>query len=192
MAKEGLGFARFILVLSSLSPLFILWALRGAKDVPDCYWVPGCLLLFVLPNIFLFYMLRKAKKTQNKKTIKVASSRDQREHLLVYLFAMLIPLYDVNLGGYRELLSVAVAFFFVVFIFWHMKLHYMNVFLAMFGYHIFTVQTVSGIAGEGDSPSSNTYAVISKKDCIEAGEIITGFRLGGNVLVDAENDGKRI
>ena len=189
MAREGLSGARFILVLSSLSPVFLLWAIRGVDIVSDCVWVPICVGLFLLPNLFLWYQIRRARKVKNTKTIEVHSARDQREHLLVYLFAMLIPLYDVNLGGARELLAVVVAFAFVVFIFWHMKLHYLNVFLALRGYTIFTVETPSnGAKGSKDF----TYALISKRHNLESGKPVTGYRLGGNVLVDTGDAGPRV
>ena len=119
MAKEGLGFARFVLVLSSLSPLFLLWAIRGTGGLDDRYWVPLCAGAFILPTAFLWLQIRRARRVQNRLTVMVSEARDQREHLLVYLFAMMIPLYDANLGGWRDLVAVLVAFLFVVFVFWH-------------------------------------------------------------------------
>jgi hypothetical protein len=37
--NESLKTARFLLVLSSISPLFIFWAIRGNNLIPDRYFV---------------------------------------------------------------------------------------------------------------------------------------------------------
>lgn len=187
--REGLGGIRFLLVWSSLSPVFLLWAIRGVDTIRDAVWVPICIALFLLPSVLLFFFFRRAKKQQNDKTITIRSAKDQREHLLVYLFAMLIPLFDANLGGYRDLIAVFVALLFVLFLFWHMRLHYMNLFFALFGYKIFTVEAGSGneIMG-GGTPNASTYAVLSKRHHLTPEEVLTGWRLGGNVLVDKASD----
>lgn len=187
--QQGLGGVRFVLVWSSLSPVFLLWAIRGVESVPDKIWVPACILMFLLPTLLLVMFFRRAKRHQNDKTITVHSAKDQREHLLTYLFAMLIPLFDANLGGYRDLTAIFVALLFVLFLFWHMRLHYMNLFFAMWGYRIFTVEAVSGTeTSEGASLNLVTYAVLSKRHNLVPGKPLTGWRLGGNVIVDQAND----
>lgn len=182
MVKEGFGFARFVLVISSLSPLFVLWGIRGTNSVSDYIWGPICAALFILPNLFLYLMVRITRKSNNNITFKITAPRDHREHLLVYLFAMLIPLYDANMGGVRDLAAVSVTFLFVAFLFWHLKLHYMNLVFALKGYHIFTVDVP--IATQGDSPKFIAYAVISKRQRLEEGMTLAGLRLGGNVVLD--------
>lgn len=37
--REGLSLLRVILVLSSISPLFVLWAVKGVDLLPDVYFV---------------------------------------------------------------------------------------------------------------------------------------------------------
>ncbi|MDY8111092.1 hypothetical protein U0C82_18370 [Fulvimarina sp. 2208YS6-2-32] len=113
--QEGLGFVRFVLVWSSLSPVFLLWAIRGVDAVVDWVWVPACVALFALPSALLAFILYRARKSENLKTIAVHEAWDQREHLLTYLFAMLIPLFDANLGGLRDILAVGCAILFVMF-----------------------------------------------------------------------------
>ena len=189
-ADEGLELTRFILVWSSLSPVFILWAVRGVDAIQDKYWVPICGVLFLLPTFILWLILRQARKAENTKTIHISSAKDQREHLLTYLFAMLIPLFDANTDGMRDLIAVSLAFIFVMFLFWHMRLHYMNLFFAMWGYRIFTVEARIGTT-EKDRNRDRfvTYAFISRRHFIPDNDAITGYRLGGRVLFDkAEND----
>lgn len=180
---------RFLLVWSSLSPVFLLWAIRGVEKIPDNIWIPACIALFLFPTIALWWFFKRARKQQNDKTITVHTAKDQREHLLTYLFAMLIPLFDANLGGYRDLIAIFVALLFVLFLFWHMRLHYMNLFFAMRGYRIFTVEARSGTEPMNrDRPKLSTYAILSKRHNLPDGESLTGWRLGGNVLVDQATD----
>src|ERR1039457_2030982 len=99
--NRGLPTARLLMVISSLSPLFILWAIRGAPPISDCYWVTACLALAIAPNGVLLWRWSAARRRNDHRIIIIASARDQSDHLLVYLFAMLLPLYSVNLGNYR-------------------------------------------------------------------------------------------
>lgn len=186
---EGLELTRFILVWSSLSPVFVLWALRGVDAIEDKYWIPICVALFLLPTLVLSWMIQQARKIENTKTIHISSAKDQREHLLTYLFAMLIPLFDVNNDGIRDLTAASLAFIFVMFLFWHMRLHYMNLFFAMWGYRIFTVEAKIGTT-EKDRERDRfvTYAVISRRHFIPHDDVLTGYRLGGRVLFDKATD----
>jgi cytochrome b561 len=90
--NRGLPVARLLMVISSLGPLFLLWAIRGAPAVPDHYWIAICVFLAIVPNLVLFWRWRVARRRNDHRTVVVAAARDQSEHLLVYLFAMLLPL----------------------------------------------------------------------------------------------------
>jgi len=68
-----------------------LWAIRGSKVVPDRYLITGCVLMVALPNLFLWFKVKIAVRQQVKKELVVGSAEDHRDHLLVYLFAMLLP-----------------------------------------------------------------------------------------------------
>ncbi len=191
MAKreEGLGLVRLILVWSSLSPVFILWAVRGVPSIPDSLWISICLALFFCPTFLLYLFLKYAQATRNEKTVKVEKSKDQREHLLTYLFAMLIPLFQGGLGTQRDIASLVVAFLLIIFLFWHMGLHYMNLLFAMFGYRIFSVEIAVGTTlGDRATHKVASCVVISRRHSLTEGEMITGYRLGGDVLVDKSTD----
>ena len=49
-AGEGLRLARLFMVLSSVSPLFVLWAIRGNSLVPDRFLIPACAVMVVVPT----------------------------------------------------------------------------------------------------------------------------------------------
>jgi hypothetical protein len=74
------------MVISSLAPLFLLWAIRGAPPIPDHYWIAICVLLAIIPNLVLFWRWRIVRRRNDHRAIVVAAARDQSEHLLVYLF----------------------------------------------------------------------------------------------------------
>ncbi|ESX41130.1 hypothetical protein X762_30325 [Mesorhizobium sp. LSHC426A00] len=84
---------------------------------------------------------------------------------------------------------MSIAFLFIMFLFWHMRLHYMNLIFALWGYRIFTVEARSGTTQKDrESERLVTYAVISRRHYLVDGEPLTGYRLGGHVLVDRERD----
>ncbi len=81
------------------------WRL-GSRSVVD----PLRLALAVIANLVLIWRWRVARWRNDHRINIVVSARDQRDHLLVYLLAMLLPLYAANLTSGRELASAAVAF----------------------------------------------------------------------------------
>jgi predicted small integral membrane protein len=171
------------MVVASLSPLFILWAIRGAPGVPDKWWIPFCLLCVIVPNIVLFSRWRIAQSKNDHRVILVRSATDRSEHLLVYLFAMLIPLFGVELGGLRSVIAIFVAVIFVVFVFWHMNLHYMNILFAAFGYHVFTIEAATSSSSDINAPTHNLI-LLSKRDTIKPSVQLDTVRLSDTVLVD--------
>lgn len=187
--NRGLPVARLLMVVSSLAPLFLLWAIRGAPPVPDCYWIAICLGLAVIPNLALLWRWRIAKRRNDHRAVVVAAARDQSEHLLVYLFAMLLPLYTANLANERELFAVAAAFVFIVFLFWHMNLHYMNIVFAVLGYRVYTVE----MAAQRGSPGSSVVLLSKRNSLPQAGASIDALRLSDTVFVEKEAaDAKRV
>ena len=97
---EGLRLARLLMVLSGMSPLFVLWAIRGSKLFPDKYLLTLCVGMIVLPNLFLRIRIRAAQKHNLKNELAVGSAEDHRDHLLVYLFAMLLPFYSIDTNNW--------------------------------------------------------------------------------------------
>jgi hypothetical protein len=181
--NSGLPIARLLMVVSSLAPLFLLWAIRGAPPISDRHWVTGCLALAVVPNLALLWRWRVARRSNDHRVIVVASARDQSDHLLVYLFAMLLPLYSVNLGNDRELYAVTAAFAFIVFLFWHMNLHYMNIVFAALGYRVYTAQ----MTGRGGAAGDAVILLSKRTSPPTTGTSIDGLRISDTVFVEKEN-----
>lgn len=181
--SEGLKAARLLMVLSSISPLFILWAIRGNSLIPDYWFIGFCTLMVVVPNAFLWLRIRIAKKQSDKRELTVGTADDHRDHILVYLFAMLLPFYSEDLGTWRDLGATVAALAFIVFLFWHLNLHYMNLIFAVRGLRVFTVYPPA----DGNPITGRTrQAVITRRVSLAPGERIVAYRLSDTVYLEAE------
>ncbi len=178
---EGLKIARLLMVLSSISPLFILWAIRGSSLITDRYFLTFCAVMVVVPNFFLWLRIRIAIKLQERRELIIGKSEDHREHLLVYLFTMLLPFYTENLATWRTFGSALAALSFIVFLFWHLNLHYMNVIFAAFGYRVFTIYPPA----DGNPLSGRTSQIlITHRVSVTAGDRVTAYRISDTVYFE--------
>jgi hypothetical protein len=168
---------RFILVLACMAPLFILLAIRGVGAVSWEVYFPICIALAVLPNIYLLFRVRQADSKNDRKEIVVKSLTDNRDQLLTYIFAMLIPLYQSSMATDQDLAAALASLLFVIFIFGHMEIYYMNFFLAAFGgYRVLTLSDASKF--------SATHVLITKKRNIQPGDVVLALRITDFLLFD--------
>ncbi len=182
--KEGLKAARFLMVLSSVSPLFVLWAIRGTEIVPDAYFLTFCVLMVIVPNAFLWLRIATSKTNNDKRELVVGVAEDHREHLLVYLFAMLLPFYADTLATWRALVAALAGLAFILFMFWHLNLHYMNILFAIFGYRVFSLYP----RDDGNALSGRlNYVVITPRVSLLPGERITVHRISDTVYFEARS-----
>jgi hypothetical protein len=181
--SEGLKIARLFMVLSSVSPLFVLWAIRGSKLIPDLYLTSACAAMIVLPNIFLLNRIRVAKKHQVKKELVVGDAEDHRDHLLVYLFAILLPFYSIDTNSWRDVAALLLAVSFIVFMFWLLNLHYMNIIFAIGGYRVFTITPP-----RDDNPVSGriSLVLVTPRTSVLSGDRIVAYRLSDTVYFEAK------
>ncbi|HDX8345060.1 TPA: hypothetical protein RQM99_001450 [Aeromonas dhakensis] len=173
--KENLGFTRVMMVIGSLSPFFVLAAIKGSKIIDDKYLLLGCLSFILIPNLILYIRISCAVKNNDKRSFVVKSVSDNREHLLVYLFAVLVPLYQANLDSLREISMLLVVLLFVVFLFLHLNLHYMNFVFALFGYKIYSVEVGEDL---------KKIAILSKRDQINRNQVQHFLRISNTVYID--------
>lgn len=180
---EGLKGARLLMVLSSVSPLFVLWAIRGNSLIPDRWFAGFCALMIVVPNGFLWLRSQTAKRQLDKRELTVGTAEDHRDHILVYLFAMLLPFYSEAIGTWRDLGATLAALAFIVFLFWHLNLHYMNLVFAALGYRVFTIYPpIDGNPITGRA----CLAVITRRAILATGDRLVAYRLSDTVYLEAE------
>jgi len=178
---EGLRAARLLMVLSSISPLFILWAIRGNTLIPSLWFLSFCAAMVIVPNAFLCLRISIAKSQDDKRQLHVGGSEDHRDHILVYLFAMLLPFYSEAIGTWRDFGATLAALAFIVFLFWHLNLHYMNLIFAARGLRVFTIY--SG-ADNNSLTSRARYALITKRVSLVPGDRIIAYRLSDTVYLE--------
>jgi hypothetical protein len=181
--NEGLKFARFLLVLSSISPLFILWAIQGNSLIPDNLFTGLCMMMVIIPNTFLWLRIQTAKKLGEKRELVTGRAEDHRDHLLVYLFTMLLPFYTANFSSWRDFAAAMTALGFIVFLFWHLNLHYMNILFASLGFRVFTVYPP---AGRNNLSGSQSWVLITRRVHVSEGERIIAYRISDTVYLEEQ------
>ncbi len=179
--SEGLKAARLLMILSSISPLFVLWAIRGTSLIPDLYFIIFCTAMVILPNGFLGLRIRTARRLEETREITVGRAEDHRDHLLVYLFAMLLPFYEAVISTWRDFIAVLAALGFIVFLFFHLNLHYMNLLFAVRRYHVFTVYPP-----EDDNPLTGRdgQVLITRRTAMSPGEKLVAYRISDTVYIE--------
>lgn len=182
-SQEGLGVTRLLMVLSSISPIFIIWAILGNCLIPEHYFITLCVLLIFVPNFILWWRIRTARKHKDERNLTIGKSEDYRHHLLVYLFAMLLPFYSQEFASWREFVAVFVALTFIVFLFWHLNLHYLNLIFAIQRYRIYTV---SPLNSENPYSGRENWVIITKRLHLSSGEQITALRVTDTLYLEVD------
>ena len=80
-------------------------------------------------------------------------------------------------------MATLAALAFIVFLFWHLNMHYMNVLFAVLGFRVFTVYAPmdgNPLTGKG------SIILITKRVAISPGEKITAYRLSDTVCLEVE------
>jgi len=180
MHKEGFQVTRMLMVLSSMAPLFLLWAVRGSKYAPGLNFILGCLCFATVPTLILLWRIRIAKRMNDCLTKVVHHADDHRDHILVYLFANMLPFFTSTLDDGREFFSTLLALCFILFLFWHLNMHYMNILFALKGYHVFTI--TPNPADQLGSKSS--FVILTKRVVLLEGEPIEAYRLSDTVFIE--------
>lgn len=178
---EGLGFARLLMVLSSLAPLFVLMAIRGNSLFPELYFALVCLALAVLPSMFLWWRVCTARRHNDIRPLITGRTEDHRSHVLVYLFATLLPFYREEIGNYRDLVAMGAALGLIVFLFWRLNLHYLNLFFAVARYQVFTVSPPE----DGNRyTGQESFVLITRRKQLREDERVTAYRLSNTVYLE--------
>lgn len=179
-------FMRLLMVIGSFSPLFILIMVRGSEVINNYLLILICLIIIIVPNIVLLKRIHIIRKnSQNIHDIKPINVTDQGEAIIVYLFAMLIPLFEADLNSTRSLIAIIVAIIFLIFIFWKLNLHYINIFFALFGYNVFVVEREIVL---GPSKVEKVkIVVLSKKELLLQVKPIQAYRISDTVYIEKED-----
>ncbi|MCD4732953.1 hypothetical protein K8R78_01810 [bacterium] len=189
--KEKLTLLRLMMVLSSFSPLFILWAIRGSgiflngnNIIPDIWFISICSFMVIIPNIFLWLRIRIAKKNDSR-DIRVGRANDSSDHTLIYLFTMLLPLFSGDLDNIRNIVSIGVAFLFITILFFRLKLYYVNIFFILLGYRVFTVYSPDD---KNPNTGRESHILITHRVNLNSGESIHAYRISDTTYLEINNE----
>lgn len=171
---------RLILVWSSLSPLFILLAIRGNPLLQDLWLVTGCVAMFTLPNVYLGLMIWYHKRTGTKRSLYVVESDSRDKDIVSYLFAVLLPFYVVDLSTWRDAISSGAAFLLVFIMFVGLRLHYMNVLAVLWRRRIYAI-TVKAHMG---SDVTTEFMLVTKNLQPKPNSRINGIVVGDSILLE--------
>jgi hypothetical protein len=172
-----------MMVLVSLSPLFILWAIAGVKDIPDNYLVAICIALAVLPGLLILLREQIASREKDLKVIEIHRATDDSANVLVYLFTIAVPLFSVNLDSMRSKFAMLGLVVFVIYMYLHLRLFFMNPLYAIRGYRVFTVEPPQ----DGDGIGTRETLIVLSRRRILAGKVkLTTLRLSDTVFLEVE------
>lgn len=131
-----------MMLLSSMAPLFFLIGIRGMDNIVPYFklWIVIGLLV-VIPFMILKWRIARSVKSNDTFVINVTEVKSNKEYLFTYLFTVLLPLYSLTISDNREFAAMMFAICFVIFVLWHMNLHFANVLFALWGYRVFTVES---------------------------------------------------
>lgn len=181
--REGLIPERLAMVLSSLAPLFILWAIRGIDLFPHLWVAIGATLAGVVPTALLVYRCRTAKRENDKETLTVETAENQQGYVLTYLFAILLPFYRDTIDSPVEFAAMLTALSIIVFLFYHLNYHYINVLFALRGYRVIAVHPD---AAAGKYGRTTSFAVITRRHNLLPKDRIIAYRLSNTVYLEED------
>lgn len=93
---------------------------------------------------------------------------------------MLLPFYPVSLQGGREFAATFMAILFILFVFWHLNMHYMNLLFAARGYHVFTVAPDASERYGTKTP----FVLLTQRNTLVKGEEIETYRISDTVFIE--------
>lgn len=149
--------------------------------IPDKYFVTGCLVTATFPTGFLLLRVLIAKRQNDTRALVVGRTEDHRSHVLVYLFAILLPFYRQNVDTWRDFYALLAALLFIVFLFWHLNFHYMNIAFALRGYRVLNVLSPEG---SSEHASMVSFALITRRANVRPNETLVAYRLSNTVFLE--------
>ncbi len=164
-----------------MAPLFILWSIRGANLIPDVYFITGCVVMATLPTGFLLFRECLAKRQDDTRLLVIGRTEDHRGHILVYLFAILLPFYRQNVDAWRDFLALIAALLFILFLFWHLNYHYMNIIFAVRKYRVLNILPPDE---DNEYSGATNFTLITRRTTVKPSEQVVAYRLSNTVYLE--------
>lgn len=180
-SREYLRVYRCLMVLSSIAPLFVLWGISGIDLFPWwCVAIPA-FSLAVLPTIGLFAREKIAVRDGDTAVLTIGTSEDRRGDIIAYLLALLLPFYREAIDSWPEFVAMAVALIVIVFLFYRLNFHYINLVFAIRGYRVFMVHPPPG---DSDYGSVQSVTLITQRGGLRPNDKIVAYRISDTVYIE--------
>ena len=181
--QDGLPWVRFFMVISSLSPLFLLWAIRGVTPISDSILIPSTFFVIIGSHFVVFWRFRITKKRNDKHPFVTGKIEDNQHYVLVYLLATLLPFYRGEIESLRDIFATFAGLVIIIFIFMRLNLHYMNIGFVALGYRIYTIS-------DPKLPNLDSTGLriilITKRRTIDEGTSLTAYRISDTVYWESD------
>jgi hypothetical protein len=181
MKREPFKFLRLIFVIATLTPLFVMWTIKGSAVIPNSILILSSAAIIIISNGIIFFRWHIAIKQKQIVEAIVQKSTDHTEHLVVYLLAVFLAIYSSTTGTMREVFATLFAVALIILLFWFSRLHYLNLVFATMGYKTFTVTRKHP---DNNFNKTTKVVVLSKRDQINPEEKITCYRLSHDLWIE--------
>ncbi|MCI5543852.1 MAG: hypothetical protein MR368_00030 [Azospirillum sp.] len=179
MKEKGLKLLRFLLLISSTSPVFALLAIKGSdfnmKNYDSIYSVImwTIVILSFLPLLIRYNI---AKDEKIKLTINTNITACVEEYS-TYILSIALPLCQNDLISTKQLPFFIAIIIFILVVFYIFNLYYLNIFFYILGYKLYKVTP----------DNTHSYVIISKKEIQELrGKDILTIRLTDSLFFEKE------
>jgi hypothetical protein len=170
-SQDAPPLVRISLVASVISPVFLIWALKGNAVVSNRNFVISCLVLFALPNFYLGLLVMIAKRKNIRRTLVVQGLRDRREDVVATLLAILLPFFTSDLDSWQNILVAAVTVGIVCLLLLHARMYYFNPILALLGAHCYEMTDGTDDGSDGSDGEIGVFFIASFAPLRSTGEV---------------------
>lgn len=178
---EAFAVMRLLLVLSSFAPLFVLWGVKGSTLLPDTYFIPLCASLALGPTWILQRRIRTARENPDQHELTLGPIKDQSQYLIGYLFAILLPFYRPSLEDWRDFSALWLALAFIVFLFWNLRLHHLNIIFRLMRYRIYSVTPRDN---QDELGRGGDWILLTRRQAVREGLEVTALRITDSMFID--------
>lgn len=167
-------FAKFLLVMSSLSPMLGAVAVNQfALGKPWCGWLPWVVIALLL--VFTCWgLLHYASKNAQKHKLKVEQFEDNDKEVLAFLLAYLLPLVSVK-DTVAEIhwLTGTYVLVIILLVFTHARAFHFNPVMGLLRYHFYSLKNSEGVS----------LLLISRSELKRSGRELDTVRLAHNIYL---------
>lgn len=164
---------RILLFFSSYFPLFLILSIQNYSQNGSIALIP--VSLGVLSCIGLSGFLRWVKGSAAR-VEKVASVQRKDSEVMAYIFTYIFPFIGIDFGKWATALSLAIFFAMLLVIYVNSNLIHINPVMAVFGYHVYEIET----------PEGSTHTVISRRSRLIKGQLMRVVMIGDDLFLEKD------